>query len=43
MKVRFTQLGITPNLASPNEFDEVLKADWRHSANLIADLKIVPD
>ncbi len=43
MKVRFTQLGITPTFASPNEFDEVLKADWRHSANLIADLKIVPD
>jgi tripartite-type tricarboxylate transporter receptor subunit TctC len=43
MKVRFTQLGISPTLASPAQFDAVLKADWLHSAALIADLKILPD
>lgn len=43
MKVRFTQLGISPTFSSPAQFDEVLKADWLHSAALIADLKIIPD
>ena len=43
MKVRFTQLGISPTFASPAQFDAVLKADWLHSAALIADFKILPD
>jgi len=43
MKVRFTQLGISPTLSSPTQFDAVLKADWLHSAALIADFKILPD
>jgi tripartite-type tricarboxylate transporter receptor subunit TctC len=43
MKVRFTQLGISPTLLSPTQFDAVLKADWLHSSALIADLKILPD
>ena len=43
MKVRFTQLGISPTLSSPTQFDAVLKADWLHSTALIADFKILPD
>jgi tripartite-type tricarboxylate transporter receptor subunit TctC len=43
MKMRFTQLGISPTLLSPTQFDAVLKADWLQSSALIADLKILPD
>jgi tripartite-type tricarboxylate transporter receptor subunit TctC len=43
MKMRFTQLGISPTLLSPPQFDAVLKADWLHSAALIADFNILPD
>ena len=43
MKLRFTQLGISPTLSTPTQFDAVLKADWLHSTALIADFKILPD
>ena len=43
MKMRFTQLGISPTLLSTTQFDAVLKADWLHSTALIADFKILPD
>jgi hypothetical protein len=43
MKMRFTQLGISPTLSTPTQFDAVLKADWLHSTALIADFKILPD
>lgn len=43
MKLRFSQLGISPTVLSPGQFDEVLKVDWVHSSALIGDLKIYPD
>jgi tripartite-type tricarboxylate transporter receptor subunit TctC len=43
MKTRFTQMGISPKSLSRSQFESVLKDDWLHASQLIAQFKIVQD